>query len=108
MPSSCDDPPPSAVRLSKSRIAAFEHCPRRFWLQVHRHDLAKHDERTLHLFELGHWVGELARSRYQRGILVAEDHTQLVAAFARTKQLIETGKQFPIFEAAFQREGVVI
>ena len=97
-----------AVRLSKSRIAAFEHCPRRLWLQVHRRDLARYDERTLHLFKLGHWVGELARARYEHGILVKEDHRQLVAAFVRTNHLIEAPTQSPIFEAAFQREGVVI
>ncbi|MBX9640097.1 MAG: hypothetical protein K2X97_10305, partial [Mycobacteriaceae bacterium] len=47
-------------RLSKSKIAAFEHCPRRLWLQIHRRDLAKFDEATLVRFQCGHYVGELA------------------------------------------------
>ena len=117
MPGFCDDlaselqaanlPRPS-IRLSKSRIAAFEHCPRRLWLQVHRRELASYDERTLRLFKLGHWVGELARARYDHGILLSENHTQLIAAVARTRHLITAPTQSAIFEAAFQHEGVVI
>jgi hypothetical protein len=97
-----------SVRLSKSRIAAFEHCARRLWLQVHRPQLAQFDERTLRLFATGHAVGELARSRYENGVLVSEDHTEIIAAIVRTRQLIDRREQTPIFEAAFQRNGVVI
>src|SRR5438270_8402777 len=77
-----------SFRLSKSRIAAFEHCPRRLWLQVHRRELARYDEATLALFAAGHQVGALARARYTKGILVEEDHQEIVAAIARTRWLI--------------------
>lgn len=97
-----------SVRLSKSKIAAFEHCPRRLWLQVYRPDQGKHDEATLRLFENGHRIGELARQEYRNGILVAEDHQNVMAAIERTRQLIDCSNQKPIFEAAFQRERVVI
>ncbi|WP_300974472.1 hypothetical protein [Sphingomonas sp. LHG3406-1] len=96
------------VRLSKSRIAAFEHCPRRLWLQLHRPELARFDERTLRVFAAGHHVGALARARHPDGFLVAEDHLHLIAAIARTEQLIRSVKQVPIFEAAFHRNGVVV
>jgi hypothetical protein len=99
---------PSCVRLSKSRIAAFEHCARRLWLQTHRPELARFDEATLHLFAAGHQIGALARSRYRDGILVAEVHRDIVAAIARTRQLIAATPQRPIFEAAFQRDCVVV
>jgi CRISPR/Cas system-associated exonuclease Cas4 (RecB family) len=99
---------PVPPRLSKSRIAAFEHCPRRLWLQLHRPELARFDESTLRLFRAGHQIGELARLRYGNGVLVSEDHTEIVAAIARTRQLIDRREQTPIFEAAFQRGGVVI
>lgn len=98
----------SPIRLSKSRIAAFEHCPKRLWLQIHAPQLAKVDDRTLRLFEAGHQVGVLARLRHADGILVAEDHRELVAAIGRTQRLISGPKQVPIFEGAFQRDSVVV
>lgn len=96
------------VRLSKSKVAAFEHCPRRLWLQVYRPELGRYDEATLRLFECGHRIGELARLKYRGGILVAEDHHHVLAAIAKTHQLVNASLQRPIFEAAFQRERVVI
>lgn len=99
---------PDQPRLSKSKIAAFEHCPRRLWLQVHRRELAHFDEATLARFRCGHYVGELARRRYAHGYLVAEDHLQVPAAIARTNELLNASRPAPIFEAAFERDGVVI
>lgn len=95
-------------RLSKSRIAAFQHCSRRLWLQIHRPDLARFDAATLALFACGHQVGAVARWRYPAGVLVGEDHRDLVAALAHTRLLLEAPVQIPIFEAAFERNGVVI
>lgn len=99
---------PSQPRLSKSKIASFEHCPRRLWLQVHRRHLAQFDESTLALFECGHAVGEMARRRYRQGNLVAETHLQIPAAIARTRELLAVPDGLPIFEAAFERQRVVI
>ena len=104
VPSSAANQP----RLSKSKIAAFEHCPRRLWLQVHRRELAQFDQATLALFQCGHYVGELARRRYAQGHLVAEDHLQVPAAIARTQELLTAAVRLPIFEAAFERQGVII
>jgi CRISPR/Cas system-associated exonuclease Cas4 (RecB family) len=100
--------PPDQPRLSKSKIAALEHCPRRLWLQVHRRELGQFDEGTLALFQCGHYVGELARHRYAQGYLVAEDHLQIPAAIARTQELLAATIRVPIFEAAFERDGVII
>ncbi len=95
-------------RLSKSKIAAFEHCPRRLWLQTHRPELAKIDEHTLALFDAGHRVGELARTRHPNGALVSEGPKEIVAALARTQALLTAAVRRPIFEAAFQRDDVII
>ncbi len=95
-------------RLSKSKIAAFEICPRRLWLQVYRPDLGHHDEATRRLFETGHRIGELARLKYHDGIQVADDHHHVLAAIGKTRQLVNATVQRPIFEAAFQRDRVVI
>lgn len=103
----CPSAPPQP-RLSKSKIASFEHCPRRLWLQVHRRHLAQFDESTLALFECGHAVGEMARRRYRQGNLVAETHLQIPAAIARTRELLAAPDGLPIFEAAFERHRVVI
>ena len=100
--------PQRSWRLSKSKIAAFEHCARRLWLQVHRPELAKVDARTLALFDAGHRVGELARLRHSDGILVCEGHKEIVAALARTQVLVRAPDRRPIFEAAFQRDNVII
>lgn len=96
------------LRLSKSKIATFEHCSRRLWLQVHRRELAQFDEVTLGRFKCGHVVGEFARRLYTQGHLIAEDHTQISAAIARTKDLLIAPARMPIFEAAFERDGVVV
>lgn len=95
-------------RLSKSKIAAFEHCPRRLWLQVHRRELGQFDEQALALFECGHAVGEMARRRYHQGHLVAESHLEIPAAITRTSELLAAPDGLPIFEAAFERQGVII
>ena len=62
---------PAALRLSKSRIAAFEQCRRRLWLQVHlpqaaatRQDSAKERLKS------GALVGAVARTLVPNGVLV--------------------------------------
>ena len=103
-----NSPAAAQPRLSKSKIAAFEHCPRRLWLQVHRRELGQFDEQTLALFECGHAVGEMARRRYRHGHLVAETHLEIPAAISRTSELLAAPDGLPIFEGAFERQGVII
>ena len=105
---SVDGRPSKPVRLSKSKLTAYEICPRRFWLQIHRPSLARHDPNTLRIFAAGHMVGELARARYPQGVLVAEGHTEIDAALARTADLVQAPMARPIFEGAFIRDDVVI
>lgn len=99
---------PIKRRLSKSKIAAFASCRRKAWLQVHRPGLAQFDPDTLALFKLGHQVGELARWRHPDGVLVAEDHQDIPCALATTVRLLAARELRPIFEAAFERDGVVV
>ncbi len=56
--------------LSKARIAAFEQCPRRLWLMVHRPDLAAFEEGGEARFECGHIVGEIARALHPGGVMI--------------------------------------
>jgi hypothetical protein len=94
-------------RLSKSKVAAFEHCAKRLWLQVHRRDLARFDARTLDQFRWGHRVGELARDQLPVGMMVHAD-PDIAAALAKTRELLDIGWNRPIFEATFQHQGVLI
>lgn len=56
--------------LSKSKIAAFEQCPRRLWLQVHRPELAEIDEGARTRFAAGHTVGEIACGHCPGGVMI--------------------------------------
>lgn len=94
-------------RLSKSKIAAFEHCPRRLWLQVHRREEARFDPDTLARFRFGHEVGAHAASLVPDGIMV-EAIPNIQAALDRTAELVRDNHRRPIFEATFLHENVLV
>jgi len=98
---------PRHLRLSKSKIMAFEHCPRRLWLQVHRRELARIDPATRALFSAGHLVGVLAQQATRDGVLVLAQ-PDADAARERTASLLRDGWNRPIFEATFQHRDVLI
>ena len=58
--------------LSKSKIAAFEQCPKRLWLSVHRSELANESNGTRRVFRIGHEVGAAASALYQDGMLITD------------------------------------
>ena len=95
------------LTLSKSKIAAFEHCAKRLWLQVHRPDEAIVDAATQALFAWGHRVGMAACSLHPDGIMVDAD-PDIAAALQRTRGLVMSPNPVPIFEATFKRDDVVI
>lgn len=91
--------------LSKSKIAAFEQCPRRLWLSVHRPDLQKPSEDEGGRMDESLAVGELARS-LTKGLLI--DNPDLTAAEHLTRELIQSGHRDAIFEATFIHGGVLV
>lgn len=95
------------LRLSKSKIAAFEHCPKRLWLQTHRRDLARHDQATLDRFKIGHEVGARACQFVPDGIMI-EAGPDIRAALDQTRELMTLAKPLPLFEATFQHEDVLV
>jgi len=95
------------IRLSKSKIAAFEHCPRRLWLQVHRREAGHFDADTLARFKFGHDVGRRATFAMPNGILV-HAKPDIQAALDHTAELMACGPRQPIFEATFQHDGVLV
>ncbi|MNS65346.1 hypothetical protein D3C72_985070 [compost metagenome] len=93
--------------LSKSRLAAFEQCPRRLWLSVHARDLAQADPGAGAGFAAGHEVGAVACMLLPDGVMV-EAKPGLVAALSKTRALLDAGWDRPIFEATFEHDGVLV
>lgn len=98
---------PARFGLSKSKITAFEQCPKKLWLSRHRADLAVMEEGAEARFQVGHEVGEIAYSLYPTGVMV-EAEPDLAAAVRRTRELIDSGWSWPIFEATFEYDGVLV
>ena len=84
------------IGLSKSRIAAFEQCPKRLWLTVHRPEVADAGDDDDGTFTRGHGVGAEACAQCAGGIMV-ETGSDLRAALAMTRDLIAGGHDAPIF-----------
>jgi Domain of unknown function(DUF2779) len=102
-------PLPKAPRLSKSKFLSGLQCHKRLYLEVHDPSLAtKPDAATQAMFDMGTEVGELARSRFPGGVLVAAGYRQTEAALAQTAELIRDLTVPAIFEAAFLHGGVLI
>ena len=93
--------------LSKSRITAFEQCPKRLWLSIHRREAAEQDEGAEARFAAGHEVGAVACALLPRGVMV-EAEPDLSAALAKTRLLVESRQDKPIFEATLEHDGVLV
>jgi hypothetical protein len=94
--------------FSKSKLLAFRQCPKRLWLEIHRPDLREDSAATQASFQVGHQVGDIARSIYDPeglGALIDVTTEGFNAAFARSKELLQT--PHPIFEAGFSAGGAL-
>jgi hypothetical protein len=89
---------------------SFRQCPRRLWLETHRPELAPPlDPATQALFDTGHAVGAVAHRLYDRGAgALVEYDAGLAAAMKTTDRLLRDPKVTPIFEATFEREGLLV
>ncbi len=90
--------------LTKSKLAEFEQCKKRFWLSRHRPELATVADATL--FAGGHAVGAVARSILPSGRLIEERDPD--AAVSATRDALSAEDRAPIFEAAFRHAGVYV
>lgn len=93
--------------LSKSRISAYEQCPKRLWLSIHRSSEAKFDAGSELRFSVGNEVGDIACSLHPDGIMV-EAKPDLSAALTKTQELLSSDYAGPIFEATFEHEGLLV
>ena len=93
--------------LSKSRLVAWLQCPRRLWLEVNRPDLRLDDLAIRRRFAVGHQVGALARDLEAGGVLVGHED-DLAAALEDTRRALDRLPGKPLFEPAFQHDGLLV
>ena len=93
--------------LSKSRLVSAWQCPKKLHLEKHRPELGVVSAQTESLFATGHQVGAVAQQQYGTADSV-EIAFDFKAMLAETKALIDGGADFPIFEATFRHEGVLV
>jgi len=94
--------------FSKSKLMALRQCEKRLWLEVHRPDLREDSDQAEYRFQVGHQVGDMARTLFDpdnRGALIDVEAEGYAGAFARSAELL-THRQ-PIFEAGFSGGGAL-
>ena len=97
----------NSPKLSKSRFIAGLQCLKRLYLECHHRELADPiPEDRQAIFDAGHAVGELARRRFPGGVLIAELHYEHTQAVGTTKGLLAGSPVPPLYEAAFEFEGL--
>jgi predicted RecB family nuclease len=98
-----------AYGLSKSKLMSFRQCPRKLWLEKHRPELAEEIPGQAAVFALGHEIGDIARRLYDTGGGVLIDYDDgLKAAMQRTREALSQRSPAPIFEATFERNGLLV
>ena len=93
--------------LSKSRLISAWQCPKKVHLEKHHKELGVITSQMESLFAGGNQVGDIAQQLYgtDESVEIAFNFKTMVA---ETKRLIENGADFPIFEATFRYENVLI
>jgi len=98
-----------AYGLSKSKLMSFRQCPRKLWLERHQPGLAQDIPGQAAVFAVGHEVGELARQLYDTGGGILIDYGDgLKAAMRRTQEVLAQAPRVPVFEATFERNGLLV
>lgn len=93
--------------LSKSRLISWRQCPKRLWLEVNRPDLRVITPDLERRFQVGHQVGAIAQDLENNGLLI-EHETNLTAALQATREALSQYPARPLFEPAFQHDGLLV
>ncbi|MCZ6894126.1 MAG: DUF2779 domain-containing protein, partial [Gammaproteobacteria bacterium] len=100
---------PQKPYLSKSRLISAWQCPRKLHLEKHQPELGEITSNTESLFALGHQVGAISQQLYGTADSIEIPFNRKMSLMVQeTQALIENGVDFPIFEATFQYEGVLV
>ena len=95
--------------LSKSRLISAWQCLKRVHLEKHHPEFGVITPQTRSLWQTGHRVGEIARGIYGTANSVNIEFDKRIGLLvARTRELLDGGADFPIFEATFRFEGVLV
>ena len=95
--------------LSKSKLIAAWQCPKRVHLEKHHPELGKISARTESLWATGYEVGTIAQRLYGTPESVEIGFDKRIGVMVnKTRELIEAGNRFPIFEATFRHENVLV
>jgi len=99
--------PGSKPYLSKSRLISAWQCAKKLHLEKHHKELGVITAQMESAFAGGHQVGDVAQQIYG-----TEDSVEIAFNFktmlVETAELFDGGADFPIFEATFRHEGVLI
>ncbi len=95
--------------LSKSRLISAWQCPKRAHLEKNHPELGEISAQTESLWATGHEVGAIAQRLYGApgSVEVAFDK-RVGLMLAKTRELIAGGADYPLFEATFRHEGVLV
>ncbi len=100
---------PKIPTLSKSRLIAAWQCPKKIYLEKHHPELGETSSNTESLFATGHQVGAISQQLYGTPESVEIPFNRKMSLMVQeTQALIDGGADFPIFEATFQHDGVLV
>lgn len=95
--------------FSKSKLIAAWQCQKKLYLDKHHPDLADDSDDRQAIFDVGHRVGKIAQDKYGTWSSVEIPYNRDASVMLRdTDELLAGGIRFPVFEATFEHEGVLI
>lgn len=95
--------------LSKSKLMSARQCLKRLHLEIRRPELKVISASTEAAFEIGHRIGDVAQQIYgSEEAKFIPYEGGLSHALKKTARLVGAGPSFPIFEATFQYDGVLV
>ena len=95
--------------LSKSRLISAWQCAKRVHLEKNHPEFGEVSAQTESLWATGHLVGEISQRLYgtRDSVEIAFDK-RIGLLLNKSRELIDGGADFPIFEATFRYEGVLV
>jgi hypothetical protein len=95
--------------LSKSKLISAWQCTKRLYLEKHHPELADITDNMEAMFAVGHEVGAIAQSVYGTSASVEIPFDRRMGRMLdATRDLIASGARFPIFEATFEYDGILV
>lgn len=88
------------IVLTKTQYLYGLQCPKYLWITLHKKELIpKITEKTQHLFDQGHEIGELAKTLFPKGIEIGGNYWEFEESHKKSIEALKLRK--PLFEAGF-------